>query len=100
MKTIFYGFVIILIISLGLALVGGYWIKSHSSLSFSDFFNKEGKIKVDKNTKEEIKDEAKKVNDRVYQEATEHNPEGDVLPDEIDNTITDELKKEIKQKIE
>lgn len=35
----------------------------------------------------------KKIKDFVYYEATIHNPEGDMLPDQIDNTIISETKK-------
>lgn len=35
--------------------------------------------------------------EKIYQEATEHNPEGDMLPDEIDDKIKEEVKEGLKK---
>ncbi|MFC1645352.1 hypothetical protein ACFL08_04985 [Patescibacteria group bacterium] len=42
--------------------------------------------------RELVKTAAKKVKEVIYREATEHNPEGDMLPDEIDDIIKGEIK--------
>lgn len=45
--------------------------------------------------KEAIKEAISETRYKVYEEATEHNPEGDLLPDEIDDTIKAKIKEEI-----
>ncbi len=101
---ILYTFAVILVIFLCLAVFGGYWLKKNvgdlSPGSLARFLKGETKIQLDEKTKAELKEKAKEVDDKVYQEATEHNPEGDVLPDEIDNTVKDEIKKEVKERVE
>lgn len=39
---------------------------------------------------------AKKMKNLVYREATIHNPEGDMLPDEIDDSIISGVKKALR----
>ena len=36
-----------------------------------------------------------RIKKRIYLEATEHNPEGDVLPDEIDDKIIKEIRETV-----
>jgi len=104
MKTIIYIFVIILIFFLALAVFGGYWLKKNVNDFSLEILEKvlkgETKIQFDKKTKAEFKEKAKEIDDKIYQEATKHNPEGDVLPDKIDNAIKEEIKKEAKKRIE
>ncbi len=45
--------------------------------------------------KEAIKEAVSETRYKVYEEATEHNPEGDKQPDEIDDTIKAKIKEEI-----
>ena len=99
MKKLLYLFIITLFIALGLAVVFGIWLKDNASLSISNFIDRRGEVNMDKKAKEELKDEVKKIDGKIYEEATEHNPEGDMLPDEIDNTIREKLKEEIKNKM-
>jgi len=54
------------------------------------------KIKFGKREEKFLKNVVRKIENIVYQEATEHNPEGDFLPDQIDDTI----KKEIKSRLD
>lgn len=44
---------------------------------------------------ESVRPILKKMEDFLYLEAGKYNPEGDVLPDEIDDIIKNKLKKEI-----
>ncbi len=97
MKVLLYSFIAILLILLGLAVVGGFWLKNNASLELADFFNKDGKVEINDEAKAEIKDEARKIDGKIYEEATIHNPEGDMLPDQIDDTIRAKLKEEIKK---
>ncbi len=45
---------------------------------------------------EVVKKVAGKIKDVIYREATIHNPEGDRLPDEIDDEILGKIKEELK----
>ncbi|NQU99132.1 MAG: hypothetical protein HQ538_00175 [Parcubacteria group bacterium] len=96
MKILLYLFVIVLFILLGLAIFGGIWIKNNTSLEFNDFFNRDGEVEIDK---DKVKDGAKELDGKIYKEATEHNPEGDMLPDGIDDKIREKLKEEIKEEL-
>ncbi len=51
------------------------------------------KAKEDEQLKEDTLYLAKKMKNFIYYEATIHNPEGDKLPDQVDDTIILELKK-------
>jgi uncharacterized protein YeeX (DUF496 family) len=50
-------------------------------------------IKEDVQLKDNLIDYAKKIKNFIYLEATIHNPNGDMLPDQIDDTIISEAKK-------
>lgn len=96
MKVIFYSFLILLLFILILAVYGGYVIKKNvGEVSFKNFI-KFFKSRLDEKTKAEVKEEAKKLEEKVYQEAEKHNPKGDVVPDEWDDKIKKKLKEEIK----
>ncbi len=49
-------------------------------------------IKFGKTEEAFLNNLAEKFENLVYQEATEHNPEGDFLPDKIDDKIKEEVK--------
>lgn len=100
MKKVLYLFVAILIVFLGLSVWGGMWIKKNTVLSISDFFGKDGEVDLSDEARGEIKNGAKELDYKIYKEATEHNPEGDMLPDEIDDTIREKLKEEIKKELQ
>jgi uncharacterized protein YxeA len=101
---ILYGIIAILLIFLCFAILGGFWLKKNISDfnlgNLANFLKGETKIQLDKETKAEFKEKAKEIDDKIYQEATKHNPEGDVLPDEIDNVLKEEIKKEVKKRVE
>lgn len=101
---ILYGIIAVLLIFLCLATLGGFWLKKNiddfSLGNLVRFLKGEGKIQLDEKTKAELKEKVKEVDDKIYREATEHNPEGDILPDEIDNAIKEEIKKEVKERVE
>jgi hypothetical protein len=48
--------------------------------------------KEDVQLKENLIGAAKKIKNFIYLEATIHNPDGDMLPDQIDNTIISGVK--------
>lgn len=54
------------------------------------------KIKSDREFREEILLKIKfwshEATDKVYEKATEYNPEGDLVPDKIDDKIKEEIK--------
>jgi len=60
------------------------------SVSFSPF-----SLTISKPEKDFLKKVGGKIKSIIYREATEHNPEGDILPDQID----DEIKQEIKSRV-
>ena len=96
MKILLYLFIVILFILLALAIAGGIWLKGNTSLDFTNFFNRDGEVEIDK---DKVKDGVKELDGKIYKEATEHNPEGDLLPDGIDDTIRKKLKEEIKKEL-
>lgn len=57
-----------------------------------ELLERKGKIKLEQETKKQ----GKKIEGKIYQKATEYNPEGDFLPDEWD----DKVKKRIKERVE
>ncbi|MDZ4385245.1 MAG: hypothetical protein U0944_02380 [Candidatus Moranbacteria bacterium] len=50
------------------------------------------KIKFGKTEEAFLKNVAKKTEEIIYREATEHNPAGDFLPDGVDDAIKEEIK--------
>ncbi len=78
-------FLFIFVIAVTIVFLGGIF-----SVSFSPFT-----LTINKPEKDFLKQAARKAKNIIYREATEHNPEGDVLPDQID----DKIKQEIKEKI-
>lgn len=53
-------------------------------------------IKAGIEDKAVLREAAKRIKDWIYREATIHNPEGDVLPDEIDDKVIKEIKNRVK----
>jgi hypothetical protein len=78
-------FLIILIMAIAVAWLGGIF-----SVAFSPF-----SLVISKPEKDFLKRAAQRAKNILYREATEHNPAGDVFPDQID----DKIKQEIKEKI-
>lgn len=78
-------FLFFLIIAIVIAFLGGIF-----SVSLNPF-----SLTIAKPEKDILKKAAQKAKNIIYREATEHNPAGDVLPDQID----DKIKQEIKEKI-
>lgn len=66
------------------------WLGGMFSVSFSPFT-----LTISKPEKDILKRAAVKAKNIIYREATEHNPSGDLIPDQID----DKIKQEIKEKI-
>lgn len=52
-------------------------------------------IKIRNEEKEELKQYLGKIKYFLYRKATEHNPSGDVLPDNIDDQVIGEMKEKI-----
>ena len=55
----------------------------------------ENRIIVRNENKPALKYIARKANSFIYDEATKHNPAGDVLPDNLDNSIKDKIKESL-----
>lgn len=53
------------------------------------------KLVIDTSEKGYLKIVADKMNSVIYQEATEHNPAGDILPDQIDDKVKQKIKEHI-----
>jgi len=73
-----------------IAVIAVAWLGGIFSITFSPF-----SLSVGKPGKDFLKQAAGKAKSLIYREATEHNPPGDMLPDQID----DKIKQEIKEKI-
>jgi len=76
-------FLIIIILAIAVAWLGGIF-----SVSFSPF-----SLVINKPEKDILKRAAQKAKNIIYREATEHNPSGDLLPDQIDDNLKGEIKK-------
>ena len=74
---------IIIILAIAVAFLGGIF-----SVSFSPF-----SLTIQKPEKDFLKKVVKRVGGFVYREATQHNPPGDMLPDQIDDNLKGEIKK-------
>lgn len=80
-----------------------FYKQIRANVSWSQIWNAlmdKGKVKIEQQTKEELKKQGKNLENEIYKQATEHNPTGDLLPDSIDNTIKERLKEEAKKKVE
>ncbi|MDI6777686.1 MAG: hypothetical protein QMD77_00685 [Patescibacteria group bacterium] len=75
-------FLLIIILAIAVAWLGGIF-----SVSFSPF-----SLTVSKPEKDILKKAMAKAKKIIYREATEHNPPGDVLPDQIDDKVKQEIK--------
>ncbi len=53
------------------------------------------KIQIREPEKTQLKNLTKQIKNLIYKEATEHNPEGDILPDQIDNRVIQEVKERV-----
>ncbi len=73
------------IIAIPIAFLGGIF-----SVQLSPF-----SVSINKPEKDFLKKAANKAKNLIYREVTEHNPPGDMLPDQID----DKIKQEIKEKV-
>jgi len=78
-------FLIIIVLAIAVAWISGIFFVRLSPFSLA----------IQKPEKNFLKRMAVKVKDIIYREATEHNPAGDMLPDQFD----DKIKQEIKEKI-
>ena len=76
-------FFVIIVISILIAWLGGIF-----SVSFSPF-----SLMIQKPEKDILKKAALKAKNIIYREATQHNPPGDMLPDQIDDNLKGEIKK-------
>lgn len=88
-KKLIIAFIILLfIVSF---LLGGALFVFNKSQDFSpvSFLGKIARQEIVKKT-------ARKIKSFIYREATIHNPEGDMFPDEIDDEILNEIKEKLK----
>ena len=103
MKNTLTIILIILVGLLGLTVFGGYCVwRGVGDLTFANlvnYFSGAANVKIDQDTKERLKEEARDLEDKIYNEATEHNPEGDLIPDEWDDKLKDKFKEEAKKRL-
>jgi len=80
-----------ILLFIALFLLGGILFVYNKSQDFSpiSFLGKIARQEI-------VKKSAKKIKNFIYREATIHNPEGDMLPDEIDDEILNEIKERLK----
>ncbi|GBE16893.1 hypothetical protein BMS3Abin15_00717 [bacterium BMS3Abin15] len=84
-------FIVIALLAIALFLTGIV------VFSVFEYDEKDDSVTVNLNEEDEsaLKEFAGKIKKWIYREATIHNPEGDVLPDELDDKIIKELKEKI-----
>jgi hypothetical protein len=78
-------FLAIIILSVLISWLGGIF-----SVSLSPF-----SLTIQKPEKDFLKRAGKKAKGIIYREATKYNPEGDVLPDQIDDKILNDIKNKV-----
>ena len=78
-------FLIAIILTIAVAWLGGIFFVSFSPFSLT----------ISKPEKDFLKRAVAKAKGIIYREAAQHNPAGDVFPDQLD----DKVKQEIKEKI-
>ncbi|HLM84370.1 MAG TPA: hypothetical protein VK254_04165 [Candidatus Bathyarchaeia archaeon] len=76
-------FLIIIVLAVLVAWLGGIF-----TVSFSPF-----SLTIRRPEKDFLKKAVRRVEGCVYNEATVHNPPGDMLPDRIDDNVKSEIKK-------
>lgn len=88
---------------LGLVTYAGYKIRlqfgQFTMANLGAYLNQEAHFSVSPETKKILKDSSKSVSNEVYQEAAEHNPAGDFLPDDIDDKLKEKAKEEAEERI-
>jgi len=88
-KKLIITFVVLLFIALFL-LSGVLFVRNKSqNFSTTSFLEKIARQEIVKKT-------ARKIKHFIYREATIYNPEGDTLPDEIDDEILNKIKEKLK----
>ena len=98
MKLIIKIALLVLLISLIITLIPSRTIsQSQKDEALFSFGEKDSvfSLKIREKEKEELKNIVKKVKNLIYWEATIHNPEGDVVPDQIDDKIIQEVKEKV-----
>lgn len=94
---IFFGFIFLVLLGIGALMLKIYTdVGSFDFDSVKTFYIDKAR-NLDADDKQAIKDNAQDLKYKIYEEATEHNPEGDLLPDEIDDTIKEKIKEEIRE---
>jgi hypothetical protein len=78
-------FLFAIIIALLIAFLVGIF-----SVTFSPF-----SLTIQKPEKDFLKRAAQKAKNIIYREATQHNPAGDILPDQIDDKVLNEIKNRV-----
>lgn len=90
--------VVLLIVFLGLAAFAVYifdYIKREEIVKMKTDDAGRVSIEIREEEKGFLRDIAEKVAKIIYDEATKHNPEGDMLPDGIDDRIKEEIKAKV-----
>jgi len=102
MKVLILGFFSIFF--WGAVVLGGYlWYSfsvkdsTQAAIGPVTFIKEEGSfsIKLNHGEKTLIKGVGRKAGEFIYNEATIHNPEGDLLPDSIDDRVKQEIKERV-----
>lgn len=84
-----------------LLLVGGAWLVlsvKHPDEKVVEFVKNDAgdwSVRFGSMEREFLENVARKIEVMVYDEATKHNPEGDFLPDQLDDKIKEELKSRV-----
>lgn len=97
-------FIILKVIIVAVVIVAGYFffqtkVASADNVNFGFFSVKHDDggyyVKIKDEDKPILKKIAQKINSIIYEEATIHNPEGDMLPDAIDDVLKEQIKERV-----
>ncbi len=90
------GFLLLVIFLVG-RFLGLKVIETDSQNPVLKFKDAEGnfKIEIREPEKTQLKELTRQIKGLIYKEATEHNPSGDMLPDQIDNRVIEEVKERV-----
>ncbi|MBU1119450.1 hypothetical protein KKH43_06225 [Patescibacteria group bacterium] len=95
------GFILIVLLTIG-GVIGyaAYTVKKDVGVvtykTFKDYYVLKLRQDLTAEEKESLRGAVTDAKYKVYEEATEHNPEGDMLPDEIDDTLKEKVKEELR----
>lgn len=94
LKHVIFAIVVLFVISLLVGTFFYYWMQKDKTF-LPRFVRENVYIKLPPDIKEYIKNDLRLIYKWIYREAREHNPPGDLVPDNLDDKIKNEIKERI-----